>query len=79
MLEKYMNEQEIVTKLLIQSLKENKVVQAYLFCCDDVNYIYEYAKDFSKDIIGLSNLDDEVLNNIFNRIPPSVKSMPSRI
>lgn len=68
MLEKYMNEQEIVTKLLIQSLKENKVVQAYLFCCDDVNYIYEYAKVFSKDIIGLSNLDDEVLNNIFNRI-----------
>lgn len=68
MLEKYMNEQEVVTKLLIQSLKENKVVQAYLFCCDDVNYIYEYAKDFSKDIIGLSNLDDEVLNNIFNRI-----------
>ena len=68
MLEKYMNEQEIVTKLLIQSLKENKVVQAYLFCCDDVNYIYEYAKVFSKDIIGLSNLDEEVLNNIFNRI-----------
>lgn len=68
MLEKYMNEQEVVTKLLIQSLKENKVVQAYLFCCDDVNYIYEYAKDFFKDIIGLSNLDDEVLNNIFNRI-----------
>ena len=68
MLEKYMNEQEVVTKLLIQSLKENKVVQAYLFCCDDVNYIYEYAKDFSNDIIGLSNLDDEVLNNIFNRI-----------
>ncbi len=68
MLEKYINNQEIVTKLLMQSLKDAKIVQAYLFCCDDIDFIYNYAKDFTKDIISLSNLDEKVLDNIYKRI-----------
>ena len=68
MLEKYMEKQEIVTKLLMQSLKEDKIVQAYLFCCDDIEYIYNYAKDFAKDIISKSNLSSEVLESINKRI-----------
>ena len=50
MLEKYIKEQEIVTNLLTKSIKENKLVQAYLFCCDDVEYAYNYAKDFFTNI-----------------------------
>ncbi len=68
MLEKYINEQEIVTKLLIKSLNEKKLVQAYLFSCDDINYIYDYSKDFAKSIISLSNKDEKILKNIFFRI-----------
>lgn len=68
MLEKYIKEQEIVTNLLTRSIKEDKLVQAYLFCCDDVEYAYNYAKDFVKDIISTSNLDKDILNNIFKRI-----------
>ena len=68
MLEKYIEEQETVTKLLKQSLENNKLVQAYLFVCDDINYIYEYAKDFTKEIIKLSNLDENILKNIYKRI-----------
>ena len=68
MLEKYLDNQEIITKLLINSLKNNILSQAYLFICDDVDYIYNYAKDFIKEIIKKSNLDKDILNNIYNRI-----------
>lgn len=68
MLEKYISEQEIITKLLLQSLQKNKIVQAYLFCCDDINYIYQYAKDFAKSIISLSDIDSLKLKNIFEKI-----------
>jgi len=68
MLQKYLNEQEIVTKLLLKGIKDNKLVQAYLFVCDDIDYIYNYAKDFTKEIINTSNLNKDVLNNIFKRI-----------
>lgn len=68
MLDKYLNQQDVVTKLLQKSLKSNKLVQAYLFYCDDIDYIYEYAKDFTKEIIGLSNIDDQILQNIYKRI-----------
>ena len=50
MLEKYMEEQNLVTTVLKKSLKNDKLVQAYLFSSDDIDYIYKYAKDFSKDI-----------------------------
>ena len=68
MLEKYIKEQEIVTNLLIRSIKEDKLVQAYLFCCDDVEYAYMYAKEFTKDIIASSKMKDEILRNIYKRI-----------
>ena len=68
MLDKYLDNQEIVTKLLLKSLKDNKLVQAYLFVCDDVDYIYKYSKEFVKEIIKISNLNDEILNNIYKRI-----------
>ena len=68
MLEKYIKEQEIVTNLLIRSINEDRLVQAYLFCCDDVEYAYEYAKEFVKDIIAPSKMKEEILNNIYKRI-----------
>ena len=68
MLEKYLDNQEIVTKLLLNSIETNKLSQAYLFVCDDIEYIYKYAKEFIKEIIKTSNLDENKLNNIYNRI-----------
>ena len=68
MLEKYLNSQEIVTKLLLNSIMTNKLSQAYLFVCDDIDYIYEYAKNFIKEIIKMSNLDEKTLNNIYKKI-----------
>lgn len=68
MLEKYMEEQNLVTTVLKKSLKNDKLVQAYLFSSDDIDYIYKYAKDFSKDIISLSGLPSETLENIYKRI-----------
>lgn len=68
MLEKYMEEQNLVTTVLQKSLKNDKLVQAYLFSSDDIDYIYKYAKDFSKDIISLSGLPSETLENIYKRI-----------
>ena len=44
MLEKYLDSQEIITKLLLNSIETNKLSQAYLFVCDDVEYIYNYSK-----------------------------------
>ena len=68
MLEKYLDDQEIVTKLLLNSIEIDKLSQAYLFVCDDIEYIYKYAKEFTKEIIKKSNLEDNILNNIYKRI-----------
>lgn len=68
MLDKYLDKQEIVTKLLLNSLEKNKISQAYLFVCDDIDYIFKYAKDFVKEIIKTSNLDEQKITNIFSRI-----------
>ncbi len=68
MLDKYENDQQVIIKLLKESLNNNKLVQAYLFSCDDLQYAYEFAKDFIKEIIGKSNQNKEVLENIFSRI-----------
>ena len=68
MLEKYCFEQENITKILMHSIRSNKLSQAYLFVCDDINYLYNYAKEFVKEIIKTSNLDDDILNNIYRRI-----------
>ena len=60
MLEKYTDSQNLVTTVLQKSLANNKLVQAYLFSCNDIEYIYNYAKDFAKDIISLSGLPIKV-------------------
>ncbi len=66
MLEKYMEEQLVATSLLKNSLLQNKVVQAYLFYSNDINYIFKYAKDFCKEII--CNKDDSNYENICLKI-----------
>ena len=68
MLDRYLDSQEIVTKLLMHSINDNKLSSAYLFVCDDIDFALNYAKDFVKDIIKLSNLDENTLNNIYKRI-----------
>ena len=40
MLDKYLDSQDVVTNLLLNSIKNNKLSQAYLFVCDDIDYIY---------------------------------------
>lgn len=68
MLDKYLASQEVVTNLLLKSIKNNKLSQAYLFVCNDINFIYEYAKDFTKEIIKTSNLNKNILEKIYKRI-----------
>ena len=51
MLEKYLKEQPIVTKLLLNSINNNKLVQAYLFVSNDKSFLMQYSLDFSKKII----------------------------
>ena len=48
MLEEYLNDQNVVTKLLLDSIECEKTVQAYLFVCNDMNYLEKFAKAFSK-------------------------------
>lgn len=71
MLEKYMDEQRVVTTLLKKSIQNNKIVQAYLFYSDDIDYIYKYAKDFSKEIIA-KDLDTK--DNICKKIDKDIYS-----
>ncbi len=71
MLEKYMDEQRVVTTLLKKSIQSNKIVQAYLFYSDDIDYIYKYAKDFSKEIIA-KDLDTK--DNICKKIDEDIYS-----
>ena len=68
MLEKYLDSQNIVTNLLLNSLKNNRLSQAYLFVCDDIDYILNYSKEFVKEILKKSDINQTKLNNIFNRI-----------
>jgi len=51
MLEKYLEEQPIVTKLLLNSINNNKLVQAYLLVSNDKSFMMQYSLDFSKKII----------------------------
>lgn len=73
MLEKYLYEQPIVTTLLKKSIDSNKLVQAYLFYSDDIDYIYEYAKNFSKEIITKNletkeNICQKIDNDIYSEL-----------
>ena len=72
MLENYLEEQYVSTTLLKKALNNNKIVQAYLFCNDDMPYLMKYAKAFAKEIIcgGKKNeqiekaIDDEVYSEL---------------
>ncbi len=63
MLEDYLNDQKLVTKILLDSLNNEKLVQAYLFSCNDIKYIEEYAIAFSKKILSMDN-DSKILKQI---------------
>lgn len=71
MIDKYYEEQPLVVTLLNNSLKNNKIVQAYLFYSKDIDYIFEFAKEFSKDLICDT---DENKNNIIDRIDKNIYS-----
>lgn len=71
MLEKYMDEQRVATTLLKKSIQNNKIVQAYLFYSDDIDYIYKYAKNFSKEII---TKDLDTKDNICKKIDEDIYS-----
>lgn len=51
MLEKYLDEQPVVTKLLIESKKNNKLVQAYLLVSNDKSFLMQYSLDFTKELV----------------------------
>ena len=63
MLEDYLNDQKLVTKILLDSLNNEKLVQAYLFSCNDIKYLEEYAIAFSKKILSNDN-DSKILKQI---------------
>ena len=72
MLEKYIDEQPIVTKLLLNSFENNKLVQAYLFVSNDKSFLLEYAIAFSKKLIT-DNYDEQICNMIDNNTYPELK------
>ena len=72
MLEKYIEEQPIVTKLLLNSFENNKLVQAYLFVSNDKSFLLDYAIAFSKKLIT-KNYDEKICNMIDNNNYPELK------
>ena len=71
MLEKYIDEQPLITTLLLNSIKTEKIVQAYLFVLDDMNYLMNYALSFSKMLI--SDNDDSINKLIDDNNYPEIK------
>ena len=72
MLEDYIKEQPIITKLLINSIDNNKVVQAYLFVSNDKSFLTQFSIAFSKKLINPK--DDEKINkNIDDNNYPELK------
>lgn len=65
MLEKYMDDQPIVTKLLLNSFNNNKLVQAYLLISNDKSFLLDYSISFSKKLIT-PNYDSNICNMIDN-------------
>ena len=65
MLEKYLDEQPIVTRLLLNSFDNNKLVQAYLFVSNDKSFLLDYAIAFSKKLIT-NSYDQNICNMIDN-------------
>ena len=76
MLEKYLEKQEIVTNLLLNEKKNNKIVQAYLFVSNDKSFLMQYSLDFAKEII-CDEYDEKVSNQIDDNIYPELKIIES--
>ena len=72
MLEEYIDEQPIVTKLLLNSFENNKLVQAYLFVSNDKSFLLDYAIAFSKKLIT-DNYNEQICNMIDNNTYPELK------
>ena len=72
MLEDYLDTQPIVTKLLLNSFKNDKLVQAYLFSSNDKSFLVEYALAFSKKLIT-DNYDSKICNLIDSNTYPELK------
>ena len=72
MLEEYIDSQPIATNLLINSINNNKLVQAYLFISNDKVFLMDYALSFVKKIINVEN-KEEINNQIDNNIYPELK------
>ena len=71
MLEDYIKEQEIVTNLLLESFKNNKLVQAYLIVSSDNDYSLKYAKSFAKKLITSdynTNICTKIDKNIYSEL-----------
>ena len=72
MLEKYIEDQPIITKLLLNSFENNKLVQAYLFVSNDKSFLLDYATSFAKKLIT-ENYDELICNMIDNNNYPELK------
>lgn len=73
MKKKYQDEQFLITTLLEKSMKNNKIVQAYMFSSEDINYIFDFAKEFAKDLI-CDGLEEKDKISISNRIDQNIYS-----
>ena len=71
MLEKYIDEQPIVTKLLIESKKNNKIVQAYLLVSNDKSFLMDFSLDFTKELV--CDNDTKIHKMIDNKAYPELK------
>ena len=72
MLENYIDDQPIVTKLLLNSFENNKLVQAYLFVSNDKSFLLDYAISFAKKLIT-NDYDKQICNMIDNNTYPELK------
>ena len=72
MLEEYVKKQPIITKLLINSINNNRIVQAYLFVSNDKSFLMDYSLAFSKKLINIKN-DEKINKQIDNNEYPELK------
>lgn len=77
MLEKYIEKQEIVTNLLLNEKKNNKIVQAYLFVSEDKSFLMQYSLDFAKEIIT-DKFDEKIAKQIDENSYPELKIIESQ-
>ena len=72
MLEDYIKEQPIITKLLMNSISNNKIVQAYLFVSNDKSFLMQFSLAFAKKLINPKD-DSKVNKNIDDKNYPELK------